>query len=268
MVEMSATVKGAGGLPGCTKRPGAALRAVIRPAIGRPDHERRVDAPLGDHAVHLGFGLAEDAHRVAGGAQGALGGLVVRCRLLELLLGNGPGVEEILQAREVLGGELENTRGGDERRARLEQVRTIDGEKQLAFLDLVPDLGEQPVDPARILSKYLGQQLFVEVDASDRRVFSIGNSRSPAASTFTYLSCASDSSTLSGRERGAAATLGRLGGFDGMGNPALQSRRAAVADREVHTGREAQDRKANGRADRRGASRIPHMDHAAVTMGA
>jgi hypothetical protein len=34
IVEMSATVNGAGALPGCTKSPGAALRAVTRPEIG------------------------------------------------------------------------------------------------------------------------------------------------------------------------------------------------------------------------------------------
>ena len=59
--------------------------------------------------------------------------------------------------------------------------------RSLAFLDLVADLGEQPVDPARILGEYLGQQLLVEVDASDGRLFD-RKLTLPAASTFTYLS--------------------------------------------------------------------------------
>jgi hypothetical protein len=69
MVEISATENGAGALPGCTYRPGAALRAW---------HDQDgVGHALGNDAVYLGIGLAEQAHGIASGPHIAFGGLLV-----------------------------------------------------------------------------------------------------------------------------------------------------------------------------------------------
>ena len=83
MVEISVTVNGAGALPGCTNRPGAALRAVMRPSIGLGTTSVGSALRCGDDAVDLGFGLAEQPHRIARRAQIALGGLLIGRRLLD-----------------------------------------------------------------------------------------------------------------------------------------------------------------------------------------
>ena len=86
IVEMSATRVGRRRVAGLHEQP---RRGVARgdPAGDRARHDqRRIGPALGDDAVDLGVGLAEDAHRVARRAQIAFGGLLVGGRLLEVLL--------------------------------------------------------------------------------------------------------------------------------------------------------------------------------------
>jgi hypothetical protein len=84
---------------------------------GARDDEGRVDVALGDHAVHFGVALAEDAHCVAGGPQGAFGSLLLGDGLLEILL-------EIARVSNASSGadwvgELQHAGGRDQGRRRL-----------------------------------------------------------------------------------------------------------------------------------------------------
>ena len=64
-------------------------RCVARryPAVDRARYDkRRVGLAIGDDAIDFGVGLAEDAHRVAPGAQITFGGLLVGNRLFQIVL--------------------------------------------------------------------------------------------------------------------------------------------------------------------------------------
>ncbi len=86
MVDRSATAYGAGGLPGCSSSPGAALRAVMRPVIGLLTMSAVLDLARRDDMIDLGLGLAENGDSMARCAQCALGTLLTGDRGLVVVL--------------------------------------------------------------------------------------------------------------------------------------------------------------------------------------
>ena len=165
----------------------AGLNVKTRPGIARRDAARdravddqdRIDFPFFDHPVHLGVGLAEDAHRVAGRSQVAFRRLLVRRRLLVLLLRPGPGLVQGLGAGQIAGREVENAGCGNQRRGCLHQVGAVDREQDLPLLHFIAQLCGQLHDAARIWREHLDGHVLVEVDAADGRLldreFTTGN---------------------------------------------------------------------------------------------
>ena len=139
------------------------------PAGDRARHdERRVGDAIGDDAVDVGVGLAEQAHRVTRRAQIALGGLLVRGRLLHVVLRHRACRVETAQAVQILAVEFQYAGSGDQGRLGLQQVGAVDGEQRLAFFHVVAHLGEQRDDPALIGREDLHRHVLIEVDAADR----------------------------------------------------------------------------------------------------
>jgi hypothetical protein len=75
--------------------------------------------------------------------------------------------KEIAQPRQIFAVQLQHTRGRDQRRFRLQQIGTVDGEQRLALGDVVADLGEQRDDAALIRREHLDRHVLVEADAAD-----------------------------------------------------------------------------------------------------
>ena len=115
-------------MPGCTNSPGAALRAVIRPLIGLGTTSVGSATAIGDNAIDLGIGLAENPHRIARRAQIAFRGLLVGNRLVEIVLRYRKRLIELAKARQIAGGQLQNTRRRDQGRFGLQKVGAVDGE--------------------------------------------------------------------------------------------------------------------------------------------
>ena len=168
MVERSATVKGAGGLPGWTKSPGAALRAVTRPVIGLATTSVEFDLAQGDNAIDFGFRLAENCDGIARGQQGAFGGLLVGSRLIDILLRGGFGGEESLLTVQSPGRQLQDAIRGDQCGLRLQQVGTVDGKERLILFYFVAELGEQPDNAPLVIREDLERHVFIVIDTPHR----------------------------------------------------------------------------------------------------
>ena len=98
IVSMSATVYGAGALPGLHEQ--TWRRIARRDAAGdRARHDqRRIGPAIGDDAVDIGIGFAKNTHGVARGAQIAFGSLLIRSRLLDIVLRHRARRVELAQA--------------------------------------------------------------------------------------------------------------------------------------------------------------------------
>ena len=155
-------------MPGCTKSPGAALRAVTRPVIGHATTSVEVDFALGYDAIDFGFRLAEDCDGVARCQQRAFGGLLVGNRLVEVLLRGGFGREERLLTVQDAGLHQQDAVRGDQCGLPLQQVRTVDGKERLILFHIVADLGEQPDDASLIIGEDLERHVLVVIDVPNR----------------------------------------------------------------------------------------------------
>ena len=110
------------------------------PAVDRARHDQgRVGHAIGDDAIDLGVGLAEDAHRVARRAQIAFGGLLVGNRLFQIFLRYGERLVELAKARQIARGQLQHASGGDQVQLGCQQIGAVDREQRLPLLDVVPD---------------------------------------------------------------------------------------------------------------------------------
>ena len=90
MRSVSTTTNGAGAFPGCTNNPGAALQAAVISAGDRARHDqRRIGGAIGDNAVDVGLGLAEQTNRVAPRAEVAFRRLMIGRRLIDVALRHG-----------------------------------------------------------------------------------------------------------------------------------------------------------------------------------
>ena len=143
MMLVSATTNGAGGLPGCTNSPGAALRAVMRPVIGLGTTSVGSAHAIGDDAVDVGIGLAEDAHGVAPRAQIAFSRLMIGCRLVDIALRHRQRFMEFGEAREIARRQFQNAGRGDQSRFRLQQIGAVDGEEGLPLFHVIADRSEE-----------------------------------------------------------------------------------------------------------------------------
>ena len=118
IVLMSATTKGGGGATRLHEQ-ARGRTARCDPAVDRARHDQgRIGHASGNDAIDLGVGLAEDAHRVAARAQIAFGGLLVRNRLFQIFLRYGERLIQLAKARQIAGGQLQHTGGGDQVRTR------------------------------------------------------------------------------------------------------------------------------------------------------
>src|SRR6516162_1960069 len=91
----------------------------------------RIGLALGDDAIDFGIALAEQPNRIAGGAQRALGSLLVGGCLLHIFLRDCARLIEFTQARQISGGELQYARRGYQSRLGLQKVWAVDGEQRL-----------------------------------------------------------------------------------------------------------------------------------------
>ena len=133
MRSVSATVKGAGALPGCTNNPGAALRAVTRPVIGLGTTSVGSAARLAMMRSMSASVLPNKRTLVAPRAQIAFRGLMIGCRLIDVALRHGERLVQFGEAREIARGQFQYTRGGNQGQFCLQQVGAIDGEEGLSL---------------------------------------------------------------------------------------------------------------------------------------
>ena len=155
-------------MPGWVRKPGAALRATILPEIGLGTSRTESTLRFVDDLVDLGIGLAEYPNRVPCGLEIAFRGLLIRGRLIDVFLGAAARLQKPGGARQRPLLQFQHARGREQRRFSLQQVRTIDGEEDVAGLDVVTDVEIGLENLPRILRKYLDQQILVKVNGADR----------------------------------------------------------------------------------------------------
>ena len=135
---------------------------------GARNDQDRIGLALGNNAIDLGVGLAEQAHRVARRPQRAFGGLLVRGRLLHVFLRYRACLVELAQPGKIPGRELQHPRGGDQGRLCLQEIGAVDREQRLPLLHVIADLAKETDDPALIGGKHLDRHFLIEIDAADR----------------------------------------------------------------------------------------------------
>ena len=229
-------------MPGCTSKPGAALRAVIRPDMGldttrvgstwRSAIMRSISASV--------LPKMRTASRAARSAPSAVCWSETACSRSFWEIARVSNSD--LQARQVAVGELQDACRRDQGRAGLQQVGAVDGEQELALLDLVADLGEQPDDPSLVGGEDLGQQLLVEIDAADRALLDGKVTLLDRCDLDGFELGLRKLDAVGGRRRIGAPLGRRIGGSDRIGDAALELGCAAVVDGKIHAGGKAQHR--------------------------